>query len=272
MSLTSMKNIIVGLSFSIIFGMGSPASAQIFLEEGKVTLEIRPGENIAKTIIVHNTSNKEFKVKAYWEDFIYQPPFDGTKKFFPSGSNPQSAGSWVGFSPRDFVLPPFVKKDISYVINVPEHIQGGYYGVLFVEKAAEESKDIRGLNIVSRVGCLFFLVSANKNKKAELGDFTIEAGQVKAALMNQGDVVLIPDGTFYMMNTGALVVDRGSINKVYLPAGQKADYGFNFNKDLPAGRYTLVLTLDLEAGDVMIKELDFIKKSDKIFQILEIRD
>lgn len=262
----------VCLNVLIAFGMASPASAQIFLEEGKVALELKPGENITKTLTVHNTSDKEFKVKAYWQDFVYQPPFDGTKKFFPLGSNPHSAGSWVSFSPRDFTLAPFAKKDISYVINVPGDIQGGYYGVLFVEKEAEESKEIRGLNIVSRIGCLFFLESENKNKKAELGDISIESSQVKAALMNQGDVVLIPDGTFYLMDADALAVDRGSINKVYLPPGERADYQFQFNKDLPAGTYTLVVTLDLGSGDVMTKEIDFTKKSGDNFQILEIRN
>ncbi len=267
-----MKNIFIILGFLIIFGTANFASAQIFLEEGKLTLDIKPGENISKTLTVHNTSNKEFKVKAYWEDFTYQPPFDGTKKFFPLGSNPQSAGSWVSFSPRDFVLPPFGKKDISYVINAPQDIHGGYYGVLFVEKEPEESKDIRGLNIVSRIGCLFFLESANKNKNAELGDIFIEESQVKGTLLNQGDVVLIPDGTFYMMNADSLIADRGSVNKVYLPPGAKADYAFDFNKDLPTGQYTLVVTLDLGAGDVLVKELDFVKKSDSNFQILEIRN
>ena len=57
------------------------ASAQLFLEQGKVKLTVNPSENVSQTLMVHNTPDKAVKVHVYWEDFEYITPYDGSKKF-----------------------------------------------------------------------------------------------------------------------------------------------------------------------------------------------
>lgn len=75
-----IKRIITSVLFSICV-LAGPAEAQLFIGEGKVSLAVSGGERIYKTLTVYNNSGEAFPVKVYWEDFEYQPPFDGSKIF-----------------------------------------------------------------------------------------------------------------------------------------------------------------------------------------------
>lgn len=251
-----------------------PASAQIFAETGKINLEAAPGQAISDSMMVHNTSNQGVKVKAYWEDFTYQPPFDGTKKFLPAGSAKDSMSSWVSFSPQEFTLAPFAKQAIAYVIKVPEDFKGGHYGVMFFERQDDNQPmvdEATGVRIVTRVGSLFFLVPENKDKSAAIENLNLSGGQLTGDLQNQGDVILIPSATFYVLDPEGMVVDRGEVQSLYLPPGEKGNFTVQLKDDLPAGQYTVVFTFDLQDGDVLVKEVDFEKSSLKS-SILKMRD
>lgn len=265
-----MKKIFLITLFSISF-LAETASAQLFLEQGKIKLTVNASENISQSLMVHNTSDKPVKFRVYWQDFEYVSPYDGAKKFTAPGGVKNSASSWINFTPREFVLPPFGKKDISYVVNVPSVIEGGYYGVLFFEKDPEQNDAMRGLNIVTRVGCLFFIESADKKKVADLESIELDKGEFKAKFVNNGNVVLIPQGVFYIMSADGVAVDRGTAPNVYVPPGATSDYTAKIKEDLPEGKYTLIMTLDLDDGDSLVKEVDFEKNSYGQFNILDTR-
>ena len=105
----------------------STAFAQIFLEEGKIFRNVDKGDLINESMVVQNTSDESIDVLVYWEDFEYQPPYEGSKKFFPAGTTNNSANSWISYSPQKFTLAPHGKQKISYVIDVPPNAKGGYY-------------------------------------------------------------------------------------------------------------------------------------------------
>ena len=267
-----MKKFITFFILGSVFLFPRLSSAQIFLEDGKVKLSVSPGENVTGSLMAHNTSDKSIRVKIYWEDFHYEPPYDGTKKFSSLGSTANSCGQWINFSPQEFVFPPFGKQKIDYVLNPPADIHGGYYGVLFFEKEEEKRTGEVGLNVVTRVGSLFFVEAENRTKKAEVNADTFQNNILKASFKNSGDTVLIPGGTFYVMNGEGVVVDRGEIKKYYLPPQGKVDFEAPVSPDLPSGKFTLVITFDLEDGDSSVKEIDFEKEGAATFRVLATRD
>jgi hypothetical protein len=167
---------------------------------------------------------------------------------------------------------PYAKRTISYSVNVPERFDKGHYGVLFFEKEGAQIDAKTRLNVVTRVGCLFFIEPKGKVKKADIKNFELTAKGLSADFTNQGNVILIPDGTFYIIDEEGTVGDRGEIGKIYLPPQQTADYTLAFNRDLDPGAYTLVMTITLEDGDVLVKEIDFQKSDPSTFKIIEIRD
>jgi len=265
-----MKKITFLLGLSLL--MPLTAEAQLFIERGKIQIDVKPGQTVADSLIIHNTSNQKIEIRIYWEDFYYGEPFDGSKMFFPAGTADRSMSQWIKFSPQVIHLSPFTKRKVSYTIKVPETIQGGYYGVLFFERTVDQPELETGLHIISRVGTLFFVESALKDKSAGISGLKFEGGELFSQFENNGNVVLIPDGVYYIMNGQGLVVDRGQIDKVYLPAGKVADYNISTISNLPGGRYTMIITVDLLDGDVMVKEIDFQKTSSGQNKITNIRD
>lgn len=251
----------------------SLAYSQVFIENGKVERLVSPGDKISDSVTIDNTTGKSVMVKIYWEDFTYQSPYDGSKKFSPAGTLKSSLANWIKFSPRDVVLPPFAKSNISYVIDVPANVKGGYYGVLFVEpQNSVTSTADKGVRIITRVGSLFFIETADRQKTAALDQAGFDKNLFKSQLVNSGDVILLPELSYYVLNRDGLAMDRGQIKKSYLPPGAKLPVEIPVSKDLKPGDYTLILTFDLQDGDVFVKEVDFAKNSDVEYQLRTIRD
>lgn len=232
------------------------ARAQLFLEEGKVVLAVSPGERVNKSIMISNTTDKEVTVRVYWQDFEYKPPYDGAKAFLPEGTSVRSLNKMVNFSPNSFQLPGFGKQKVEYAINMPAQAQGGYYGVLFFEKAPDPKEAKIGVSIVTRVGSLFFVETKNKSKKSEINNILIQSDKITGVFHNQGDVILIPRMTYNVFDKEGLVADRGEVKKVYVPPGASANWEISFEKKLPAGRFSLALNTDLDDGDVIVTELN----------------
>ncbi len=251
-----LKNIAVAL-FLLCLGV-RPAAVQFMIEEGKVVLPVAGGERVNKSITIHNTTGADVGVKVYWEDFRYEAPYDGSKAFLPAGTVPGSASAWVSYAPQEFKLPAFSKQKIEYTVSVPADIKGGHYGALFFEKSGEPVRDMRtGVTIVTRTGTLFFIEARDKDKSAALTDFKIEGGKLSGNFVDRGDAVMIPHITFYVMDEAGMAVDRGEVQKLYLPPGASAPFTLNLPKELKDGRYSLVLNADLEEGDVIVKEIEF---------------
>ncbi len=262
------------LLFLISFLLCVPVHAQVFIEQGKVNLTVQPGDHISDSVAVNNTTNKSVRVRIYWEDFAYQSPFEGAKKFAPASTLKSSLAKWVQFSPRYFDIPPFAKSKISYTIDVPPNAKGGYYGVLFVEPQNEGPDGVqKGVRIITRVGSLFFVETGDRSKTASLENVSVSGGVLKARLRNTGDVILLPQSSYYIMDRDGLAADRGELKKYFLPPGESADLQLPLSKDLaPGNDYTLVLTFDFEDGDVLVKEIDITKNSDIEYALKTIRD
>jgi hypothetical protein len=231
------------------------AQAQLFLEDGKVNLAVSGGEHTNGSLLIHNTASEPADVKVYWEDFEYKAPYDGTKNFLPAGTAPASASQWVTFSPQVFTMPGFGQQKIEYTVSAPSQIEEGHYGVLFFERNSDSLKNVAGVTVVTRVGCLFFIEPKNKIKKAVLQNIKLTASSLTLNFVNQGNVILIPRTTYYMMQEGGLVLNRGEIKKLYVPPGVSALLEISLKMKFKAGRYTLVVNSDLEDGDVAVKEI-----------------
>lgn len=267
-----IKKVIVPILLSICV-LAGPAEAQLFIGEGKVSLAVSGGERVYKTLTVYNNSGEAYPVKVYWEDFEYQPPYDGSKVFLPSGTGKQSASQWVTFSPQEFRMDSFGKQVIEYSINVPPEIKGGHYGVLFFEREAEKTQsEFSGVKIVTRVGSLFFIEPKEKVKTASVQDVKITSDGLSGSFLNQGNVILIPRITYYVLNTEGMVADRGEAKKMYVPPDATASWNIVFPAKLRLNQFTFVINFDLQEGDVVVKEVDVTSDGFGNFTIQNVRD
>jgi hypothetical protein len=253
-----MLRIILLLLMTSFFA--GPVQAQFVIENAKVVLEVSGGDRKDGAVFIHNPSREEMNVRVYWEDFEYVAPYDGSKKFGAAGTLNRSAGAWVSYTPQEFKIPALGKQKIDYTITIPPTIEGGYYGVLFFEKVDASSLTTTGVQVVYRTGALFFIEAKDKVKKAEFqGLKIVDSKKFVTEFVNQGDVVLIPRMTYYIMDENALIVDRGDVPATYLPPAGAASIEIDVPLTLYSGTYTFVLNADLDEGDVAVSEVEFVK-------------
>lgn len=261
-------------AFIVLFSfLGGMAQAQVMVEEAKVRLNVNPGETVMDSLLIHNTTEKPLNIKVYWEDFTYVPPYTkGDKDLFPAGNGKYSCASWINFLPRELTLPAYGKKAIEYTIKVPTNAKGGYYGVMFFEHSGVQATGNVGVNIVTRVGSLFFLETKDKDKSCQVSGWKASDKGFEAKFMNKGNAFLLPQGTYYVMDSQGMVADRGEIPRAYLPPGEGVDFSVPYPKGLKMGDYFLVVTLDLEDDVSKAAEVDFSLGVEGKFQIKAVRD
>jgi hypothetical protein len=235
------------------------AKAQFVLEQGKVSLAVSGGERLNGFVTIHNNSKEEALLKVYWEDFEYITPYDGSKSFAPAGTLPSTASQWISYSPQEFKISGFGAQKVQYTISVPEKVEGGHYGVLFFERVNSDVKTTTGVKVVYRMGSLFFIEAKDKIKQAVFNAMKIAAGSLTGALTNQGNAVLVPRTTYYIMDQDGLVADRGDVKNLYIPPGVTAPFSIALPAGLQPGAYTFFVNADLEEGDVVVQEIAFSK-------------
>jgi hypothetical protein len=267
-----MKKLIFFLAGGFFLFQVSPAFAQLALDKREIKLEAKPGERVSGSVTVINASNKDVTLKTYCEDFAYKTPYLGFKTLLPLGSTEYSLGKWITLATPVFLVPAKGKQEVQYTINVPKDAKGGYYGVLFFEKGEGAVAGEKGIGIIEKIGCSFFLETTDKVKNFKLDDVSVGKDGIQGVLYNLGNVILISQGTFYIMDAKGIVADRGNINKYYLPPGEKASFTVKVSNQVLPGKYTLVINFDMEAGKALIKEVDFSKDNTGSISILAMRD
>ncbi len=257
----------------LFFGFWSQeAFSQLLLEDGKVSFTFQPGQTLNGKLRIYNTSDRQISVRAYFEDFAYIPPFDGSKSFSFFGTTPLSCSGLVSFFPEDITLAPYGRQEISYTVRFPRDAKEGYYGVLFFEDQSEYQDVDTGLNIVTRVGSLFFLERADARRSIDISDISSPRNRIQGIVKNKSQIILIPRGIFYIMNKEGMVVDRGEVEASYLPPGQEVPFFVSIDQGMADGHYALILTFDAGEGNVFVKEIDFEKTRASGLRVLGVRD
>lgn len=240
----------------------------------KFNISLDAQEKYSESIVVNNHSKEEVSVKVYLEDFSYVFPYDGKKEFYSLGSTKYSLQNWVNFSPQEFIIPPGSFQRVTFTIVSDKNFTQTHCGAIFFENAVGNVSDNTGKKIVvhQRLGCLLFVEPKTAEKKVSFKDIKGLSYSLSGEFSNIGNTFLHANGTFYIMDNEGLVKDRGSVRDLYLLPEDKAALEIGFSKDLAMGKYTLVVTFDLEKGDVAVKEIDFSLNESGIVDIIETRD
>jgi len=168
-----MKKCIFFLSIGLFLFFSSTAFAQLVLDKREIKIEARPGETVTGSVTVTNRYKQDVTLKAYCEDFVYEPPYRGFKTVRPLGSTPRTCGPWITLTTPMFIVPSKGKQEVMYSVKVPQDAKGGYYGVIFFEKGEGALTAEKGVGIKEKAGCALFLETTNKEKKAKIDKIAV---------------------------------------------------------------------------------------------------
>ena len=234
------------------------SSFALRIDNPKVKLQLSPGDNYSGIIIVENPSSDEVSVKAYLEDFIYVAPFDGAKEFYASGTTSVSLSNWITFSPQEFTLQPFAHRRVNFSISPASFFNSVHCGVLFFETSIGTTyEDDKAINVLGRIGSLFFIEPQDKKKQATFNDIKGSSYSLIGDFINSGNSFIHAQGTSFTLDSEDMVKDRGVLEELYLLPNDSTKLQIALASDLTPGTYTMVITFDLEEDDSTIKEIDF---------------
>ncbi|MFA6217855.1 MAG: hypothetical protein WDL87_09430 [Candidatus Omnitrophota bacterium] len=264
-----MKKYIISLTLVLLVSWNYPAFAQLALEKYRERVDIAPGQAVKGTITLSNCSDKILSLKAYLKDIKYIQPFDGKKEILPAGSTPYSISKWITVSPESFNIPANSKQVVNYAINVPEGVKGGYYGTIYFEKnAAGQNEGKASVSLAISWGYTLFLETRDKIKETTIEGVSFVKGAIQGNITNTGNVLLVSNPTFYVMDEKGVVLSRGILQGFYLPSGEKTTFKTEIPPKIPQGKYILILSFDFGGGAPQIKEIDFSKTESGSIQIL----
>ncbi|MCM8800198.1 MAG: hypothetical protein NC900_05705 [Candidatus Omnitrophica bacterium] len=259
----------------------------IRLDRAKIRLNILPGNSFSGQINIENPSSEPVEIKAYLQDWCYTKAGDGTKEFYSAGATEFSCASWISFSPTEFLIPAFGQKTINYTVKVPSEAKGTHFAVLFFETTPQASEPEVGMMIKVRVGALFYIeAKGTTQRKAELDNFHLTQDTkknliIETDLLNIGNVDLVCEGTYHIIDKKGMVIARGEFNKAYTFPQDKVNLKATCKQIFNEGLYDIILTLDLgkahqeqgfSGGPVLVKEVEFeIDEEGNIKRVGELR-
>lgn len=259
----------------MVFGLKSPGFSRVILEKRDIRIEIKPGEKSTGSLLVSNNSTDEdLTVKAYFEDFVYAPPYNGIKEFIPLGSIPRSCAGWVSVTPETFVLPRQGDQAVTYAINVPADAKGGYYAVLFFETGTGEAEGPAAVGVKLRTGSSFYLETKDKIIEPKIEKFSGgRKGTIDVSFTNAGNVVLVTNSNFSVKDDKGKVLDKGELKTIFLPPGEKTVIKVKPLPKVLPGKYTLLMNFDFgRGGRPLTKEVEFSKSEMGHIKIIKVKE
>lgn len=107
------------------------ATTSIKMSPAIFTPLLSPGKSVDYNLTIENLLNVPVPIALKLEDFNIE---DKTGQLHLSDNKDQSVRNWVQISPKDLILSPKEKREITVNIKTPSEIPfGGYFGVVFAQ-------------------------------------------------------------------------------------------------------------------------------------------
>jgi hypothetical protein len=265
-----MKKYITSLTLVLLLSWNCSAFAQIALDKYRERVDIAPGQTVKGTVTLSNRSGGIIFLKAYLKDIKFVQPFDGKKEILPAGSTSYSISKWIKLSPELFNIPAGGKQIVTYTVNVPEGAKGSYYGTIYFEKSASgKVESSTSVSLSVSWGYTLFLETTDKIKEAKIEGLSFIKDAIQGNISNAGNVLLVSAPTFYVMDEKSIILDRGKLQDLFLPSGEKTTFKAQISKKIPQGKHTLILNFDFGGNAPMVKEIYFSKTESGEIKILE---
>ncbi|HVF11541.1 MAG TPA: DUF916 domain-containing protein [Actinomycetota bacterium] len=133
---------------------------------------LSPGSSAKDSVRVYNKTDRALKLVVHASDASRSA--DGTIHIPPTGSRPDSVGTWLRLDANELTLEAKQQKTLSFTVSQPKGSRGGGLAAIVAEEADSSARSGESVEIVTRVALL------------------VRVGEVSEADVTVGSVALRP--------------------------------------------------------------------------------
>ncbi len=243
---------------SLTFVAHAQDNGSMALAPARFELEMKPG---TETTVVVNLdykgggTAKPARIVASLNDWTITR--DGRVEFFPANTRPDSASSWLIYSPGEAAVTPGTIHQIRVTISVPANAASGdHLAALIIEQRPETLKpetNVRQMVVRYRMASVFYIKVAGYSKKGEFQDLFAESTPdgivVTPVLKNDGSTVIRPTASLSIIDAdGKPVASLPEAETLPILAKSEIAPKVLIDKTLAAGKYTVKYKVDFQDG------------------------
>jgi hypothetical protein len=238
-------------------GLASVQAQQNALGISPATVEARVarGSTYTQTYTISNNTNDRLRLNCSVIDYWYDE--NNKRMTGRPGTLPRSASLWVHFSPAELNVEPRSSANVKITITVPSAAQGGYYTMPVFEATPVKPETTSGNAATASIGIRFrslvMLATVDANEyNVEITDGKVSPPSAATPLeldigvRNRGTVHARVRGAFALLDAQGKLAGRGTIEERRFLPGQKNSLKMPWAGELPAGRYTAIVTISYD--------------------------
>jgi hypothetical protein len=236
-----------------------PAGSGISLAPARVELEMQPGSETTVVVDLDYHSNMEssqpVRIVASLNDWTIKR--NGEVEFQKANTLPNSASSWLIYSPAETTVIPGNIHSIRATISVPKDATpGDHLTALIVEQRPDSIKlnqNRRQVVVRYRMAAVFYIKVPQLTRRGSLENLSAEAHTdsvvVTSTLKNQGNSVLRPLTAVKVSDgSGHVVAELAEMESLPLLGGAELVQPVSLEKVLAPGVYSVKYRVDFQDG------------------------
>src|ERR1044072_9860013 len=238
----------------------TPAGNGISLAPARLELEMQPGTET--TVVVnldyHSTGENPQPVRIVASLNDWTIDRDGQVQFERANTLPNSASSWLIYSPAETTVIPGNLHAIRVTVSVPKDATpGDHLTALIIEQRPDNLKLLtdnrRQMVIRYRMGAVFYIKVPQLRRQGSLESLRAEATEEKVVvtplLKNAGNSVIRPLTSLKVTDSaGVSVVDLPQKESLPVLGGAELAQPFVIETRLAAGTYSVKYRVDFQDG------------------------
>lgn len=237
----------------------TPSGDGIALAPARVELEMKPG---TETTIVINLDYRSSSGAAQPTRIVaslndWDITGDGRVEFYKSNTRPNSASSWLIYSPAETTVTPGNIHSIRVTVSVPQDAApGDHLTALIVEQRPDTIKfnqNARQMVVRYRMASVFYIKVPNLTRRGTLENLQAVSSPkgviITPTLKNGGNSVIRPTASVKVSDlTGKIVAELPMVEPLPVLGGSETSQPLLLANVLPPGAYTVKYKVDFQDG------------------------
>lgn len=188
------KNIFLGILFICLIGFTLPVVG-VGVSPSRIEENFSSGQTVKGFFTVSNRIDKKSLVEISLHDWDISKK--GESVIREVGQIKRSAVKWITLEDSKVILNPGESKEISYILKVPQKVQGSYFALFTFEEKKLTNNQV-GIPMVVRLGVpLYIKIKGTEMIQAEIGEIALRKENgvlfLDVEVENRGNVHFRPD-------------------------------------------------------------------------------